>query len=57
METLLVSLIGIAAIGYAGYMVWQSISGKPGCSCGNGGSCQTSGGSCCSTKKVLRKLP
>ncbi|TWH46678.1 FeoB-associated Cys-rich membrane protein [Sporomusa sp. KB1] len=57
METLLVSLIGIAAIGYAGYMVWQSISGKHGCSCGNGGSCQTSGGSCCSTKKVLRKLP
>ena len=61
MENLIVNGIGMAAIGYAGYLVWRSVNGKHGCSCGSGDSCP-SGGSCCSAKqlpqqKSSRKLP
>ncbi|MBP2634904.1 MAG: hypothetical protein H6Q72_811 [Firmicutes bacterium] len=56
MESLLVNGIGVAAIGYAGYLVWRNVNGKNGCSCGSGGSCP-SGENCCSSKKSSQKLP
>lgn len=47
MENLVVSGIGLAAVGYAGYMVWLNINGKHTCNCG--GSCQ-GGANCCSAR-------
>lgn len=49
MENAMVSMIGIAALGYAGYRVWQNISGKQGCNCG--GSCSNSNSNCCAAHK------
>lgn len=44
MEKLVLIGIGIAALGYVGYVIWKSVKGKPTCSCGD---CPTAG-SCCS---------
>lgn len=48
MDTLVLSLIGLAALGYVFYVIWRSVSGKSECNCGSSGSCPTSG--CCHSK-------
>lgn len=46
MEKMILGLIGLAALGYMGYLFWRSVTGKNVCHCEDGsGSC---GGSCCS---------
>lgn len=49
MESIIIGAIGVAALGYLSYLIWQSISGKGTCSCGNTCNCKSAGksGSCC----------
>lgn len=53
MEKLVLTGIGIAALGYVFYVIWRSISGKNECNCSSSGSCSAEG--CCNSKPVLRK--
>lgn len=47
METVVLVLIGLTALGYVARTFWRSIHGKPSCSCG---SCPDSSNSCCQNK-------
>lgn len=47
METMILALIGIAALGYVARLAYQSIRGKSTCNCGGDSSCGNKSGSCC----------
>lgn len=48
METVVLVLIGLTALGYVARAFWRSIHGKPSCSCS--GCSESSNGSCCRHK-------
>jgi hypothetical protein len=48
MDTVVLTGIGLAALGYVIYVVWRGVRGKSECNCGSSGSCPTGG--CCNSK-------
>jgi hypothetical protein len=46
METLLLTGIGVAALGYVTHTVWRGLSGKEACNCADSGSCPTASAGC-----------
>ncbi|MBP2651404.1 MAG: hypothetical protein H6Q74_2229 [Firmicutes bacterium] len=49
METIILIGMGVAAVGYIGYLVWRGINGKNICDCGNSGACK--GAAACHRKE------
>ncbi|MDT8899780.1 hypothetical protein [Anaeroselena agilis] len=44
METMVLTGVGAAALGYVVYVAWRGASGKSACACGS--DCRKAGGSC-----------
>jgi hypothetical protein len=53
MDSIVLSIIGAAALGYVVYVAWRGVRGKAACGCG--GTCREADGDCQCDSKVREK--